>query len=129
VALCKGTSTLRNAMQRLALIAWASITCLMSQARATPLDSQGIATDLFFIEIQVTKTLTSLGSYVQISRLGRRQRNVEDDESFGRSSRMDKRVFPGPALAPVSGDGVAAVARGGAAMDGALGLAGLGAPD
>ena len=55
-----------NAMQRLALIAWASITCLMSQARATPLDtSQGIAKDLSFIETQVTKTLktlTSLGS-------------------------------------------------------------------
>jgi unsaturated chondroitin disaccharide hydrolase len=34
----------------------------MSQARATPLDSQGIATDLSFIETQVTKTLTSLGS-------------------------------------------------------------------
>jgi unsaturated chondroitin disaccharide hydrolase len=34
----------------------------MSQARATPLDSQGIATDLSFIEAQVTKTLTSLGS-------------------------------------------------------------------
>jgi unsaturated chondroitin disaccharide hydrolase len=53
-------------MQRLALIAWASITCLMSQARATPLDtSQGIAKDLSFIETQVTKTLktlTSLGS-------------------------------------------------------------------
>ena len=49
-------------MQRLALIAWASITCLMSQAGATPLDSQGIATDLSFIETQVTKTLTSLGS-------------------------------------------------------------------
>jgi unsaturated chondroitin disaccharide hydrolase len=51
-----------NAMQRLALIACASITCLMSQAHATPLDSQGIATDLSFIETQVTKTLTSLGS-------------------------------------------------------------------
>ena len=49
-------------MQRLALVACASITCLMSQARATPLDSQGIATDLSFIETQVTKTLTSLGS-------------------------------------------------------------------
>ena len=34
----------------------------MSQASATPLDSQGIATDLSFIETQVTKTLTSLGS-------------------------------------------------------------------
>jgi len=49
-------------MQRLALIAWASITCLMSQASATPLDSQGIATDLSFIEGQATKTLRSLGS-------------------------------------------------------------------
>lgn len=49
-------------MQRLALIVCASITCLMGQARAAPLDSQGIATDLSFIEAQVTKTLTSLGS-------------------------------------------------------------------
>jgi unsaturated chondroitin disaccharide hydrolase len=50
------------AMQRLALITWASITCLTSQAGATPLNSQGIATDLSFIERQATKTLTSLGS-------------------------------------------------------------------
>lgn len=49
-------------MQRLVLAACASIPCLVSQARATPLDSQGIATDLSFIETQVTKTLTSLGS-------------------------------------------------------------------
>jgi unsaturated chondroitin disaccharide hydrolase len=43
-------------------MACASVTCLMSQAGAAPLDSQGIATDLSFIETQVTKTLTSLGS-------------------------------------------------------------------
>ena len=50
-------------MQRLVLVACASIPCLMSQARATPsFNSQGIATDLSFIETQVTKTLTSLGS-------------------------------------------------------------------
>ena len=50
-------------MQRLALIALASITCLMSEARAAALDSpQGIASDLSFIESQVTKTLNSLGS-------------------------------------------------------------------
>jgi unsaturated chondroitin disaccharide hydrolase len=50
-------------MQRLALIALASITCLTSEARAAALDSpQGIATDLSFIETQVTKTLSSLGS-------------------------------------------------------------------
>jgi unsaturated chondroitin disaccharide hydrolase len=49
-------------MQRLVLIACASATCLMSQASASPLDSQGIATDLSFIETQVTKTLASLGS-------------------------------------------------------------------
>ena len=49
-------------MQRLAL-ASASIICLMSEAVAGPLDtSQGIATDLSFIEAQVTKTLNSLGS-------------------------------------------------------------------
>ena len=49
-------------MQRLALIALASITCLMSEARAAALGSQGIASDLLFIEGQVTKTLKSLGS-------------------------------------------------------------------
>jgi unsaturated chondroitin disaccharide hydrolase len=49
-------------MQRLVLLACVSITGLMSQASAAPLDSQGIATDLSFIETQVTKTLTSLGS-------------------------------------------------------------------
>ena len=49
-------------MQRLAL-ASASIICLMSEALAGPLDSQqGIATDLSFIETQVSKTLSSLGS-------------------------------------------------------------------
>jgi unsaturated chondroitin disaccharide hydrolase len=48
-------------MQRLAL-ASASIICLMSEAAAGPLDtSQGIASDLSFIEQQVTKTLASLG--------------------------------------------------------------------
>jgi unsaturated chondroitin disaccharide hydrolase len=36
--------------------------CLASEARATPLDLQGIATDLSFIEKQVGATLTSLGS-------------------------------------------------------------------
>ena len=46
-------------MQRLALIAGASIIGLTSQAGATPPD---IATDLSFIEAQVTKTLNSLGS-------------------------------------------------------------------
>ena len=49
-------------MQRLALVAFASFTCLMSQARATSFNSQDIATDLSFIETQVSKTLTSLGS-------------------------------------------------------------------
>ena len=49
-------------MQRLVLVACASIPCLMSQAHATPFNSQDIATDLSFIETQVTKTLTSLGS-------------------------------------------------------------------
>jgi unsaturated chondroitin disaccharide hydrolase len=52
-----------NAVRHLALIAGASITCLMGRASAAPLDSQaGIATDLSFIENQVTKTLKSLGS-------------------------------------------------------------------
>ena len=50
-------------MQRPALLACVSITCLISQARAAPLDtSQGVAADLSFIEAQVTKTLNSLGS-------------------------------------------------------------------
>ena len=50
-------------MQRLALLAWVSVTCLASEARAQQLDSlPGIASDLTFIEQQVTKTLTSLGS-------------------------------------------------------------------
>ena len=49
-------------MQHLALIACASVTCLISQARAAPLGAQGIATDLSFIETQVAKTLASLGS-------------------------------------------------------------------
>src|SRR3984885_11494855 len=38
---------------------------------------------------------------------------------------MDKRVFPGPTLAAVSSDGVAAMARGGAGLDRSAGLAGL----
>ena len=46
-------------MQRLALIALASIPCFMSEADAASLD---IAKDLSFIEQQVTKTLDSLGS-------------------------------------------------------------------
>jgi unsaturated chondroitin disaccharide hydrolase len=49
-------------MQRLALLACVSIPCLMSEANAGPLDSQGIASDLSFIEQQVSKTLSSLGS-------------------------------------------------------------------
>ena len=54
---------------------------------------------------------------IRISRLRRRQRNVDDDQSFERSRGIDERVFPGPALAPLSGDRVAAVARGRAGMD------------
>ncbi len=46
-------------MQRLVLLASASIICLTSQAGATSLD---IASDLSFIEAQVSKTLASLGS-------------------------------------------------------------------
>ena len=86
-------------MQRLALLACVSITCLISQASAAPLDSQGIATDLSFIETQVTKTLTSLGSSPApgnpLSGLGRRQRNVDDDQSFGRSRGWTSGFFPG----------------------------------
>jgi unsaturated chondroitin disaccharide hydrolase len=46
-------------MQRLVFFACASITCLASEARATPPD---IAADLSFIETQVEKTLASLGA-------------------------------------------------------------------
>jgi unsaturated chondroitin disaccharide hydrolase len=50
-----------DAMQRLALLAWVSVTCLASEARAGALDTlQGIASDLSFVEGQVTKTLNSL---------------------------------------------------------------------
>jgi unsaturated chondroitin disaccharide hydrolase len=52
-----------DVMQRLALLAWVSVTCLASEARAQQLNSlPGIASDLTFIEQQVTKTLNSLGS-------------------------------------------------------------------
>lgn len=50
-----------NAMRRLTLIAWASIACFTNQAGATTLE-QDIASDLSFIEGQVSKTLDSLGS-------------------------------------------------------------------
>lgn len=49
-------------MQRLALLAFASVSCLANEAGATSLNSRGIATDLSFIESQATKTLHSLGS-------------------------------------------------------------------
>jgi unsaturated chondroitin disaccharide hydrolase len=50
-------------MQRLPSLALASIACLASAARASPLNTeQGTATDLAFIEGQVAKTLKSLGS-------------------------------------------------------------------
>ena len=83
-------------MQRLALLACVSITCLMSRGqRCASGFVQGIATDLSFIETQVTKTLASLGSpaEIRISRLGRRQRNVDDDQSFGRSPRDGQAGF------------------------------------
>ena len=47
-------------MQRLRLLACASIVCLPSAAHADPLDFS-ISSDLTFIENQVNKTLTSLG--------------------------------------------------------------------
>jgi len=50
-------------MQRLALLACASLTCLAGEARAQALDSlSGIASDLSFVEQQVTNTLGSLGA-------------------------------------------------------------------
>jgi unsaturated chondroitin disaccharide hydrolase len=49
-------------MRRLRLFAWASITIIASEARAAPLDLQGIAADLSFAETQAAKTLNSLGS-------------------------------------------------------------------
>ena len=96
-------------MQRLAL-ASAAIMGLMSEAVAGPqppppsLDtSQGIATDLSFIEQQVSKTLSSLGSTPPANPLypvsGGDRRTVEDDKPFGHRPRMDKRIFSGPALA------------------------------
>ncbi len=116
-------------MRRLALIACASITCLMSQARATALDSQGIATDLSFIETQGDEDFDFAGfPCVRISGLGRRQRKVDDDDSFERRPGMDNRAFPWPTLALVSGDRVAAVAEGGAGLDRSAGLASRGRP-
>ena len=57
-------------------------------------DLQGIATDLSFIETQATKTLNSLGSPASgYTGLGRRQRNVDDDQSFERQPGMGERVF------------------------------------
>jgi len=44
------------------LFAVAALTCLASEARADPLGLSGIASDLSFIEQQVTKTLGSLGT-------------------------------------------------------------------
>ena len=99
-------------MQRLALLAWVSVTCLASEARASsPLDSlQGIASDLTFIEQQVTKTLNSLAPPTPTSGLypvsggdsGTWTTTTPSDNGAG----MDERVFPGRALAAVSGDRV-----------------------
>ena len=87
-----------TAVRRLALIAGASITCLMGHASAgAPLDLQvGIATDLSFIEKSGDKNSEVAGfPRVQLSRLGRRHRNMDDDQSFERQQGMDERVFPG----------------------------------
>jgi len=52
-----------DVMQRLALLAWVSATCLASEAHAQALDTlQGIDSDLSFIEQQAMKTLQSLGT-------------------------------------------------------------------
>jgi unsaturated chondroitin disaccharide hydrolase len=49
-------------MQRLVFFACASITCLAGEARASQFGLQNITNDLLFVEQQVGKTLTSLGS-------------------------------------------------------------------
>jgi unsaturated chondroitin disaccharide hydrolase len=50
-------------MQRLALLACASLTCLAGEARAQALNTlAGIGQDLSFVEQQVTKTMDSLGT-------------------------------------------------------------------
>jgi hypothetical protein len=117
-------------MQRLALLAWVSVTCLASEARAQQLDSlQGIASDLTFIEQQVTKTLNSLGSPasgypVSGGDSGTWTKTVPSSNGAGWTTGF----FSGRALAAVSGDdraAAAAVAHGGGAMDRPAGLAGL----
>ena len=117
-------------MQRLALIACASITCLMSQARATPLNSQGIATDLSFIETQVTKTLTSLGSPasgypVSGGDSGTWTTTTPSSGSQGWTTGF----FPGQLWLLYQATGSQQWLDGGAGVDRAPGLAGLGAPD
>ena len=62
---------------------------------------------------------------VRIPRLGRRQRNVDQDRSFQQRRGMDDRFFSGRALAAVSGDRVDAVAHRGADMDRPAALADL----
>jgi len=49
-------------MRRLRLFLWASTAIFASEARAAPLDLQGIAADLSFVETQAAKTLNSLVS-------------------------------------------------------------------
>jgi hypothetical protein len=49
--------------------------------------------------------------FVWLSRLGRRQWNVDDSQSFERGQRMDERVFSRRALAAISGDRVDDVAQ------------------
>ena len=93
-----------NAMQRLALIALASVTCLMSEARATPPDLPvPIATDLSFIEKQVSKTLTLLGVPPTSGYPNIRSREATAERGRRLVLRakpgMDERVFPGAALA------------------------------
>ena len=114
-------------MQRLALLALVSVTCLASEARARRLDTlQGIASDLTFIEQQVTKTLTSLGSPasgypVSGGDSGTWTKTVPSSNGAG----MDDRFFSGRALAAVSGDRVDTVAHRGADMDRPAALADL----
>jgi unsaturated chondroitin disaccharide hydrolase len=49
-------------MRRLALVSFAAATCYASEAGASPLTLSDIATDLSFIETQMGKTLSFLGS-------------------------------------------------------------------
>ena len=108
------------------LLALGLIARLTSEARATPLDSRGIAADFSFIETQAAKTLISLGSPISGYPVsgGNTGTWTTTAPSSG-SLRMDKRIFPGRTLVALSGHRVPEMARRSAAMDFPTGLAGF----